>query len=79
VTGDDNMLAAPLSSLGLDTRTTNTLLNNGLQTIGDLVAKTEVEIWQLPYFGPTTLAQIKAKLSALGLGLRPGPPLPKWK
>jgi DNA-directed RNA polymerase alpha subunit len=78
-TGDDDVMTAPLSSLRLATRVTNTLLNNDLSTIGDIVAKTESEIWQLPHLGPTSLTQIKAKLSALGLGLRPGPPLPKWK
>ena len=78
-TGDNDMLTAPLSSLGLATRLTNTLLNNGFSTIGDVVAKTELEIWQLHYLGPTTLTEIKTKLSALGLTLRPGPPLPKRK
>ena len=78
-TGDDDVMAAPLSFLQLATRVTNTLPNNRFSTIGDIVAKTESEIWQLPYLGPTSLTQIKAKLSALGLALRPGPPLPKWK
>ena len=48
-TGDNDVLTAPLSSLGLATRLTNTLLNNGFSTIGDIVAKTELEIWQLHY------------------------------
>jgi len=75
-TDGDDVLAAPLSVLGLSLRATNTLLNNGLSTIGDLVAKTEVEIWRLHYLGPATLVEIKIKLSALGLALRPGPPVP---
>ena len=78
-TSDDDVLAVPLSVLGLDTRTTNALLNNGLCTIGDLVTKTEIEVWRLHYLGPATLAEIKTKLSALGLVLRPGPPVPRWK
>ena len=57
-TGDD-VLAAPLSTLGLATRLTNTLLSNGFSTVGDLVAKSELEIWQLHYLGPATLAEIK--------------------
>jgi DNA-directed RNA polymerase alpha subunit len=80
-TDGDDVLAAPLSSLGLTTRLTNTLLSNGFSTVGDVVAKSELEIWQLHYLGPATLAEIKTKLSALGLALRPGPPLPneKWQ
>ena len=79
--GDDDVLAAPLASLGLATRLTNTLLSNGFSTVGDVVAKSELEIWQLHYLGPATLTEIKTKLNALGLALRPGPPLPnaKWK
>jgi DNA-directed RNA polymerase subunit alpha len=77
---DDEALAAPLSVLRLNTRTTNALLNSGLSTIGDLVAKTEVEVWQLPQIGQTTLTHIKAKLSECGLALRPGDTgRPKWK
>ena len=80
-TGDDDVLAAPLSSLGLTTRLTNTLLSNGFSTVGDVVAKSELEIWQLHYLGPAILTEIRTRLSALGLALRPGPPLPKskWK
>jgi len=68
--GDDEALAAPLSVLGLNIRATNALLNNGFSTVGDVVAKTEIEILQQPNLGPVT----KAKLSALGLALRPSPP-----
>jgi DNA-directed RNA polymerase alpha subunit len=79
-TGDDEALAAPLSVLGLSIRASNALLNNGFSTVGDVVALTEVEVWQLPGVGPGTLMEIKAKLSARYLTLRPGgPPLPKRK
>jgi len=33
----------------------SSLQNNGFSTVGDVVAKTELEIWQLHYLGPTTL------------------------
>src|ERR1700760_4677622 len=45
-TGEDDVMAAPLSFLRLATRVTNALLNNRFSTIGDVVAKTETEIWQ---------------------------------
>ena len=79
VTGDDEALAAPLSVLGLSIRASNSLLSNGFSTVGEVVAKTEIELWQLPHVGRGTLAEIKAKLSVRGLTLRPGQPPPKWK
>jgi len=70
--GGDDLLAAPLSVLGLNIRAANALRNNGFRTVGDVVAMTEVDLARLPYFGPATLANIKAKLSARGLSLRAG-------
>jgi DNA-directed RNA polymerase subunit alpha len=72
-TGDDDVLAAPLSSLGLNIRASNALLMNGISTVGDLLAKTETELWRLPLIGLSNMTEIKAKLSARGLALRPGP------
>ena len=73
MTGDDEALAAPLSVLGLTIRASNALLNNGCNTLGDVVAKTERELlWQLPGVGQGTLTEIKAKLGTRGLALRPG-------
>jgi DNA-directed RNA polymerase subunit alpha len=77
MTAADDVLAAPLSVLGLNIRATNALLNNGFSTVGDVVAKTEIEILQQPNLGPVTLTNIKEKLSALGLALLPSPPPPK--
>ena len=58
VTGGDDLLTAPLSVLGLIVRASNALLNNGISTVGDLLAKTEVEIATLPGIGPFALADI---------------------
>ena len=72
--GDDEALAAPLSVLGLTIRASNALLNNGFSTVGDVVAKTERELfYQLSGVGQGTLTEIKTKLGARGLALRPGP------
>ena len=79
MTLNDDVLGAPLSVLGLSVRAFNALLNNGFSTVGDVVAKPEIELWQLPHVGEYTLAEIKAKLGARGLTLRSGPPRPKWK
>ena len=78
MTGDDEALAAPLSVLGLSIRASNSLLSNGFSTVGDVVALTAIELRKLPGVGPGTLVEIKAKLSARDLTLRPdGPPRPK--
>ena len=79
MTLNDDVLGAPLSVLGLSVRAFNALLNNGFSTVGDVVAKPEIELWQLPHVGKCTLAEINAKLGARGLTLRPGRPPPKWK
>ena len=77
--GDDEALAAPLSVLGLTIRASNALLNNGCNTVGDVVALTEIELRQLRGVGRGTLTEIKTKLSSRGLTLLSGPPRPKWK
>ena len=78
---NDDVLGAPLSELGLSVRAVNILLNNGFSTVRDVVARTERELfWQLPGLGRGTLIEIKAKLGARGLALRPGgAPRYKWK
>ena len=72
-TGDGDLLASPLTILGLTLRSYNALLNNGINTVGDLLARTEVELARLPSVGPKVLAEIKAKLSANDLPLRSSP------
>ena len=77
--GDDDVLSAPLSVLGLSVRASNALLISGFSTLKDVVALTEIELWRLPRVGRATLREIESKLSSRGLTLRPGPPRPKWK
>jgi len=77
-TGDGDLLASPLTILGLTLRSYNALTTNGISTVGDLLAHTEVDIATLPRIGPIVLAEIKAKLSANDLPLREGRS-PYWK
>ena len=72
MTTGDNVLAAPLSVLGLTRRAYNALTGNGFRTVGDLVAATELEVWRLPQLGPASMDDIKSKLTARGLALSPG-------
>ena len=69
-TGDVDLLASPLTSLGLAVRSYNPPKSNGISTVRDLLAYTEIEIASLPSIGPIILADIKAKLSANDLMLR---------
>jgi len=70
MTIDDEVLTAPLSVLGLSFRARRALLDCGFGTVGDVVAKTTVQLAKLPRLGPASLAEIKAKLNARGLSLR---------
>ena len=42
----------------------------GFKTVGDILAKTAIELARLPLIGPSNVTEIKAKLSAKGLALR---------
>ena len=60
-------------------RASNSLLSNGFSTVGDVVALTAIGL-ETAGVGPGTLVEIKAKLSARDLTLRPdGLPRPKKK
>jgi len=72
MTISEEVLHASLSVLGLSSRATYALLNNGFGTVGDVLANTEIELSRLPRIGRRTIAEIKAKLRARGLALRPG-------
>ena len=51
-------------------RTVNSLENDGIVYVGDLVEKTEDEIMRIPNFGRPALKAIKDVLAQLGLRLR---------
>ena len=67
--GDDlkKKLAMPLSSLDLSIRASNCLEAEGVQTVGDLVAKSEEELMKLKNFGRTSFREVQKKLQALDL------------
>lgn len=57
------------SSLDLSVRALNALEGNGIETVGDLVARTGDGLLQLRNFGKTTLKEVETRLEALGLSL----------
>ncbi len=68
--GNEAALNRPVSELGLSVRSRKALQVLGVQTIGDLAARTEAELMGVKNFGATSLEEIKRKLGEMGLGLR---------
>ena len=67
--GDDlrKKLAMPISALDLSVRASNALETEGIQTVGELVSKTEDELVKLKNFGRTSLREVEKKLQAMDL------------
>lgn len=63
-------LKVSISELDLSTRTRNALLSAGVQTLGELIEKTEAELLATRSIGEHSIDEIKAFLARRGLGLR---------
>jgi DNA-directed RNA polymerase subunit alpha len=64
--GDDRLI----EELEIGVRAYNCLKRAGIQTIGDLVQKSESELKAIPNFGERSIEEVKEAVAALGLGLR---------
>jgi DNA-directed RNA polymerase subunit alpha len=60
----------PIEELELGVRSYNCLKRVGIETIGDLVTKTEAELAAIPNFGKKSIEEVKETLAAHGLTLR---------
>ena len=60
----------PIEELELGVRSYNCLKRVGIETIGDLVSKSEVELGAIPNFGKKSIEEVKETLAAHGLNLR---------
>ena len=60
----------PIEELELGVRSYNCLKRVGIETIGDLVSKTETELGSIPNFGKKSIEEVKETLAAHGLTLR---------
>jgi DNA-directed RNA polymerase subunit alpha len=60
----------PIEELELGVRSYNCLKRVGIETIGDLVVKTENELGAIPNFGKKSVEEVKETLAAHGLTLR---------
>jgi DNA-directed RNA polymerase subunit alpha len=64
--GDDRLI----EELDIGVRAYNCLKRAGIQTIGDLIQKSEGELKAIPNFGDRSIDEVKESLASLGLGLR---------
>jgi DNA-directed RNA polymerase subunit alpha len=62
----------PIEELELGVRSYNCLKRVGIETIGDLVTKTENELAAIPNFGKKSIEEVKETLQQHGLNLRGG-------
>lgn len=68
--GNEAVLAKPVSDMNLSVRARKALQLLNIQTLGDLVAHTEAELMGVKNFGATSLQEVKDKLTEMGLSLR---------
>ena len=68
--GDDERLERPVAELDLSVRASNCLEAEDIQTIGALVARSEAELLQIKNFGRTSLKEVEARLTEIGLSLK---------
>jgi DNA-directed RNA polymerase alpha subunit len=61
-----------IEELELGVRSYNCLKRVGIETIGDLVTKTENELGSIPNFGKKSIEEVKETLAQHGLTLRGG-------
>jgi DNA-directed RNA polymerase subunit alpha len=66
VEGDDRLI----EELEIGVRAYNCLKRAGIQTVGDLVQRSESELNAIPNFGRRSTEEVKESLIALGLSLR---------
>ena len=64
------LYAMPIEELELSVRPYNCLKRAGINTVGDLIQRTEDEIVAVKNFGRKSLDEVREKLTALGLTLK---------
>lgn len=65
----EEKLNQSLAELNLSVRATNCLESEGINTVRDLVMRTDEQLLQVRNFGETTLQEVRDRLAAIGLRL----------
>ena len=63
-------MAITIEELNLSVRSYNCLKREGVNTVGDLVQKSEQELMDIRNFGQKSIEEVKQKLADMGYGLR---------
>jgi DNA-directed RNA polymerase subunit alpha len=69
---DPAVLARPLAEIRWrvqQCRITNALRNDNIETVAQLIEKSEAELMRIPNFGRVCIAEIKTRLAEFGLRL----------
>lgn len=66
----DRVLDYRVDDLGFDVRTYNCLKREGIETLGDLLLRTESDLLGIRNFGHQSMNQVKGNLKLLGLSLK---------
>jgi DNA-directed RNA polymerase subunit alpha len=66
----EGVKALPIEELQLSVRSYNCLKREGVNTVGELMQKSEAELTDIRNFGQKSIEEVKAKLEDMGLGLR---------
>jgi DNA-directed RNA polymerase subunit alpha len=69
--GGDGLDEILIEELELGVRSYNCLKRAGVQTVGDLVRKSESELNAIPNFGQKSIEEVIETLDSRGLALRP--------
>lgn len=67
----DKVLDMPIEELDLSVRSYNCLKRAGINTVEELIKKTEEDMMKVRNLGKKSLEEVKSKLDDLGLALRP--------
>ncbi|MCR4403432.1 MAG: DNA-directed RNA polymerase subunit alpha [Firmicutes bacterium] len=67
----DKILDMPIEELDLSVRSYNCLKRAGINTVQELIRKTEEDMMKVRNLGKKSLEEVKGKLANLGLSLRP--------
>ncbi|MFC4333707.1 DNA-directed RNA polymerase subunit alpha [Salininema proteolyticum] len=66
-------LALPIEDLDMTVRSYNCLKREGVDTVGDLINRTEADLLDIRNFGQKSIDEVKMKLAGMGLSLKDSP------
>src|SRR5919197_3214387 len=68
-------LALPIEELDLTVRSYNCLKREGINSVGELISRTEADLLDIRNFGQKSIDEVKMKLAGMGLALKDSSPV----